>query len=156
MTKKSDLNHVRNYTDIEHQKVRQHIDPHITKLHDELEIAYYKHWKFGISHDFYGYNVLPTIEECKDQFDRLHGLLFCLHKELLREQNVALDASEQYEELKQNYTIDVMGIKWFKKTTEEMRKLKEQSADSLVLKQAFISKVKDDEKLNTTVSSIKI
>jgi hypothetical protein len=70
---------VRNYNGIQYQNLRVDVDPRFNELHDELSDAYYNYWKWGESKDFQGYDVQPTIEESKEQFDALHGLIHDLH-----------------------------------------------------------------------------
>ena len=137
------MNHIRNYERTQFADIRKKIDPHINEINDELEVAYYNHWKLGLPYNFYGYNVLSSVEESKAQFDRIHGLLFSLHEELLREINKALPNKERYLPLEYEYAVDLFGVKLFRTVTPELEKLKEHKELSLMLKNTLNTKLKD-------------
>jgi len=70
----------RNRERIADAALRAAVDPTFEQLHDALETAYYQYWRRGISHPWQGYDVQPTLEESKRQFDALHGALFHEHE----------------------------------------------------------------------------
>ena len=66
----------RNFDNIQFEELRRQIDDKFNQTADELSIAYYCYWKYDQSKPFQGYDVLPTLEENKAQFDKLHGLIW--------------------------------------------------------------------------------
>lgn len=95
---------------VQHERARRFnkLDERITAVVDSLEDAYYgtkqpddkraqDGWKHGVSHPWRGFDVMPTIEESKRQFDLLHGAIWHLHAWLVWRANEALSAGEKYD-----------------------------------------------------------
>lgn len=80
-----------NYVGIPDEAVRRVVDPPFRALAQSLDVAYYQHWKLGRDYDWHGYDVQPTLEENKAQFDRLSGLIW-------HEYAVALDDADQLQD----------------------------------------------------------
>lgn len=82
---------VRNYDGIQFEDLRRQIDGVFNDLHDSLEEAYYgardangrldrtTGWSAGVSKPWEGFDVRPTPEQSKAQFDVLHGHLWISH-----------------------------------------------------------------------------
>jgi len=77
-----------NFVGIADEAIRRVVDPPFVTLAQSLDVAYYQHWKRGLAYDWHGYDVLPTAEENKAQFDRLSGLIW-------HEYAIALDDADQ-------------------------------------------------------------
>lgn len=54
----------------------ERLDDYFLDIIDTLEKCYYKRWRLGLPAKFAVWNVLPTPEENKAQFDFLHGLIW--------------------------------------------------------------------------------
>jgi len=52
------------------------LDDKFRSVVDELEVAYYQFWKQGLAKPFEMFDMLPTPEQSKDQFDMIHGLIW--------------------------------------------------------------------------------
>jgi len=81
-----------NYVGIPDEAIRRVVDPPFVALAASLDVAYYQHWKRGLSHPWHGYDVQPTPEESKAQFDKLNGLIW-------HEYAVALDDADQLQDV---------------------------------------------------------
>ena len=114
----------RNLNGVQLERVRKRIDPVFNALHDELEEAYYKHWKLGISKPFYGYDYVAG-EDNKLKFDQLHGYLWAVYAVARHRENLELPENERYAEHKYNVaqrdkwrrvlkTKDQEGLEWIK------------------------------------------
>lgn len=76
-----------NLVGVADEAIRRVVDPPYTTLAASLDAAYYQHWARGESHDWHGYDVQPTPDESKAQFDRLSGLIW-------HEYAIALDEAD--------------------------------------------------------------
>lgn len=89
---------------VEFSKARQVVDTQINDLHDQLSDCYYNNWRQGNSKPFIvgarSWDVLPTQAESKEQFDKLHGLIFMHHEKKLFEFNDAQPLKDQDARLK--------------------------------------------------------
>lgn len=65
------------------------LDIKFIQLINELETAYYKNWRQGESHAFYGFDVRPSKAVNKKQFDLLHGIIWHFHVIMFHKLNVA-------------------------------------------------------------------
>lgn len=83
---------IRNFDNIQFEMLRRKLDWAFNETHDELEIAYYKNWKLGISRPFHNYDKQNTVEASKGLFDKLHGALWTLY-------TVAFDVMNKLEPL---------------------------------------------------------
>lgn len=91
---------MRNFNNVQHAALRLKCDDVINDLHDELETAYYQHWKLDQSYDWFGFDKKSTLSESKFLFDNLHGLLFHLHtltKKAVNDQDGDFPDSELFE-----------------------------------------------------------
>lgn len=137
------MQHNRNFDRIANEKARKVVDPVINDLHDELEDAYYKHWKLGKSYDFHGYDKKATVEESKAQFDLLHGMVFRLHDNLIHAQNMSYPENERYPTEKYNDIFDDEGVKIGERSIESLNRLKQQTPHFVNMKNALKSKTQD-------------
>lgn len=78
----------RNMDNVQFADLRKAVDDRFNRAHDELSIAYYDHWKKGLSSPWHGYDVQATPEESKALFDQLHGLIFHLHEVALEDEHI--------------------------------------------------------------------
>jgi len=68
-----------NRENVQHAALRfgtERLDDYFLDIIDVLEKCYYKRWRRGLPAKFAVWNVLPTPEENKAQFDMLHGLIW--------------------------------------------------------------------------------
>ena len=79
----------RNMHGIAYEALRARVDARFNELHDTLSAAYYDHWRHGEHQPWHGYDVLPAREASKQQFDKLHGLVFHLYEIALDDANSA-------------------------------------------------------------------
>jgi len=82
---------VLNLDGVQFARIREKIDPFYRALADNLEEAYYHHWKLGRSFDWNGYDPIadPKLGEPKAVFDALHGAIWTQHEAALIEANAA-------------------------------------------------------------------
>lgn len=118
------MQHDRNFVNINMANIRQTVDHCVNAAHDELEDAYYKFWKQGLSYNYYGYDKKPTVAESKEQFDLLHGMLFRVHSVLLHNYNMSLPAQQQVPTAAYNDIFDQNGVKIGEVADQELTKLK--------------------------------
>lgn len=89
-----------NLDGVQFDRIRKVIDPKFRALADELDVAYYSHWKHGLSYDFYGRDPITSGADPKVVFDRLSALIWNKHEEALLAANAGL--AEPYPEDKIN------------------------------------------------------
>ncbi len=91
----------RNWDGIEFEELRRKVDPLFNQLHDELSDCYYNYWRYGKSKPFVVkgkvFDVQETPEKSKELFDKLHGLIFHLHKLKLYQENEKLGNKKNME-----------------------------------------------------------
>lgn len=86
------------HPDIQFYRARIGVDPKFLALVAELEVAYYGHWRHGVSHPWRGHDIEPktTAVEAKALFDRLHGAIWTAHTIAVAEANDALPENDRY------------------------------------------------------------
>ncbi len=114
---------MRNYDGIQFSEFRQTFDDKFNQMHDELTDTYYQYWRQGKSKSFHGYDVLPTLEENKAQFDKLHGLIFLLYDFEFHETNSKLPLAKRIPEEIYNYKYDKDGNLVDSKSNEAQAKI---------------------------------
>lgn len=89
----------RNFDNIQYESYRRVVDPKFIEMADELSDCYYNFWKHGQSKPFNGgtktYDVQPTVEESKQLFNELHGLIWNLHEKALEDHHNSVDADKK-------------------------------------------------------------
>lgn len=88
----------RNFKGIQFEELRKEIDPKYNTVHDELSDCYYG------KKPFRNYGVLS-----KEQFDKLHSLIFQKRDVEFHEKNKEKTTETQYDEKKYNDIIDRKG-----------------------------------------------
>lgn len=85
----------RNYAGIQFEDLRRVIDPKFNATHDELSDCFYN------GKPFRDYGILN-----KEQFDKLHGLIFKIRNKVFHEENMKLPKKDQVPEEKYNIVRD--------------------------------------------------
>ncbi len=112
----------RNFDKIQFEDLRKDIDPKYNNLHDELTDCYYKKISFR------NYGILT-----KEQFDKLHGLIF-LHRDIeFHDKNLERPKEKQYDEKKYNNVMDKKGDIIYKKTNKAMEKIQSLKKEGIAL-----------------------
>ena len=124
----------RNYENIRFEDIRKVVDPKYNKLADELSEAYYNFWKKGLSHPWRGYDVLDSPEKSKEQFDKLHGLIWLWYNVEFNDYNLSLPPEkriplDQYEEKYDPLTGELL----YKRSEQSLRLIAEMAKEGYVL-----------------------
>lgn len=133
----------RNLDNVSEARLRQVIDLAFCEFHDSLEEAYYKNWKLGLSKDWFGYDKKATIQQSKDQFDLLHGMLWHLYAVCKSKYNKSLPINDRYDETKFNVAVtdesgniiltkEAESINWLKTKLSNADKIKIRSLRDLL------------------------
>lgn len=148
------MEHQRNFTNIALANARNIVDHCINALHDELEDAYYKFWKFGLDYDFHGYNQKANQLESKQQFDILHGMVFMLHSVLVHTQNMNLSINDREDPSRYNDIYDNDGVKIGERAASELSRLRNLTPHFVNMKKALKTKTRNPTLL-TMIDGIK-
>ena len=89
-----------NFNGVQFETLRRKIDPPFIGLVRELDIAYYGHWRQGVSYDFHGRDPIAEGLKPRALFDQLHGNIWNEHTKALIQANI--DAGFPYPEDKIN------------------------------------------------------
>jgi hypothetical protein len=100
---------VRNFNNIQFDRIRSILDDRFNTAHDELTSAYYDYWAKGISHPWRSFDAQPTPAESKVLFDKLHGLIFQLRMIAFHNANMTLPLAQRYSEDAYRYGRDRNG-----------------------------------------------
>lgn len=88
-----------NFFEIQFEDLRRKVDPKYIAFVEKLEDCYYNHWKKGLPSSFemagVTYNVRPTVEQSKEQFDLLHGAIWKQYDIEFEEENLKLPEAPQ-------------------------------------------------------------
>lgn len=109
-------------SNIQYYDLRKDIDPIFNKVHDELSGAYYN------KKPFRSYGILT-----KEQFDKLHGLIFLMRDVKFHEENLKLPKEQQIPESQYNYILDEQGKVIGKKSEELAKKIQELKNEGIEL-----------------------
>lgn len=104
-------------SNIQNYDLRKDIDPIFNKVHDELSAAYYN------KKPFRNYGILT-----KEQFDKLHGLIFYLRDVKFNEENLKLPPEKQIPESQYDDILDDKGKVIGKKSVEAAKIIQELNA----------------------------
>ena len=113
----------RNFNRVQHEKLRKNIDSKYNILHDELSDCYYNYWKKGLSKPFQQYDKGNTLEESKQIFDKLHGLIFQQRMVKFHEENLKQTLEDRIPEAEYNYFYDKKGTITGKKNEVSQQKI---------------------------------
>lgn len=94
---------IRNYENVEHEKLRKLIAPKYDLLHDDLSEAYYDYWKQGKPKDFQGYDVKSKHKDNLNQYNKLHSLIHAKFEKEMYDENEAAAAKDHDAKLKEKY-----------------------------------------------------
>ncbi len=119
----------RNFDNVQFADLRKIVDKKFNDAHDELSDAYYNHWKKGdYSVDFQGHSPAEgaTLEQAKELFDKLHGLIFDIREVEFHKENLKQPAGKRIDEAKYNEEKDEQGniTKKHEKTQKKIDDLK--------------------------------
>jgi len=109
-------------SNIQNYDLRKTIDPPFNQVHDELSDAYYN------KKPFRNYGVLT-----KEQFNKLHGLIFYLRDVKFNEENLRLSKDKQIPESQYDDILDDKGKVVGKKSEEAAKKIQELNAEGFNL-----------------------
>lgn len=124
----------RNYKNIRFEDIRRVIDPKYNKLADDLSEAYYNFWKKGLSHPWMGYDVLDSPQKSKEQFDKLHGLIWLWYDVEFNDYNLSLPPEQripldQYEEKRDPLTGKLL----YNRSEHSLKLIKQMAKEGYVL-----------------------
>ena len=112
----------RNMSGIQFESIRQAIDDKFNKVHDELSDCYYN------KKPFRRYGILT-----KEQFDKLHALIFLYRDVAFHAENMRRPAKERIDEAEYNYVLDGQGRMAGKLSSRSAQKIAELRAQGFVL-----------------------
>ena len=102
----------RNWDNIQFTKLRKIVDPKFNDIHDELSDCFYN------GKPFRTYGVLV-----KEQFDKLHGLIFLMRDVEFHQKNLEQPADERIPESEYNDIFDRDGKVIDKKDLESLKRI---------------------------------
>jgi hypothetical protein len=102
----------RNFEGVQFENLRKTLDARFNAVHDELSACYYG------GKPFRNYGILT-----KEQFDKLHGLIFDLRDVAFDEENQKLPEDQKISEDKYNDVKDEAGNIVGKKTAEAKQRI---------------------------------
>jgi hypothetical protein len=96
---------------IQFEKIRKdpttRLDERFRILKQELDVAWYKNWKFEKSYDFLGFDALATVKLSQDQFQGLHTTIDDFYRLIFHTLNQ--EHPEPEPERKYRYSYDDLG-----------------------------------------------
>jgi len=112
----------RNFDKIQFEQLRKEIDGPFNDLHDELSDCYYN------KKPFRSYGILT-----KQQFDKLHGLIFLQRDVVFHQENLKKPKKDQISEQQYNEISDEQGTVIAKKSEQAIAKIAELKAEGIEL-----------------------
>lgn len=94
------------------------LDERFLELISGLEDTYYGFWKRGLPREWRLYNVLPTPEANKEQFDRLHAMIWHAHRIVFHNINLDLPESQRISQSEYETLRDEDGVVIFNRIDE--------------------------------------
>ena len=87
----------------------ERLDERFRELADELEAAYYQHWRKGESCPWLGFDAEPTPALSEALFNELHGILWTLYAAVFHLVNMERPKKDRADEEKYRYQRDDQG-----------------------------------------------
>ena len=113
---------IRNFDNIQFEKFRRVIDGKFNDVHDELSDCYYN------KKPFRSYGILA-----KEQFDKLHGLIFLMRDVKFHQENLKQAAKDRIPEAEYNDVTDERGIVIAKKSGIAVQRIAKLKLEGLEL-----------------------
>ena len=113
---------IRNFDNIQFEKLRRVIDGKFNDVHDELSDCYYN------KKPFRSYGILA-----KEQFDKLHGLIFLMRDVAFHQANLKQAAKDRIPEAEYNDVIDERGVVIAKQSDIAIQKMLELKTQGIKL-----------------------
>lgn len=124
----------RNYQRVQFGEIRKEFDKPYNRLADELSDIYYNYWKKGKSKPWQGYDVQPTLEQSKELFDKLHGLIWHWYNVNFHKLNMSRPLEERIPEEEYNYVYGPDGKVFYKKSEHSREIIEELKKQGIEIK----------------------